>query len=105
MMAVYSHVQRKALDEAANALEPDRTPTAPPQAPTSDAPVTSQVTSRSRSSRRKVIDFVRKSGGPRRTPTCDPLVCRVNQVVFFFCFFLVFPPTKTPFSWCLAEKI
>ena len=28
MMAVYSHVRRKALDEAAKALEPDVTPTA-----------------------------------------------------------------------------
>jgi hypothetical protein len=26
MMAVYSHVRRKALDEAAKALEPDLTP-------------------------------------------------------------------------------
>jgi len=29
MMAVYSHVRRKALDEAAKALEPDVTPIAP----------------------------------------------------------------------------
>src|SRR3989441_12345709 len=98
MMAVYSHVQRKALDEAANALEPDRTPTAPPQAPKSDAPVTSQVTSRSGSSRRKVIDFVQKSGGPRRAPNLRPPVWWVNQGFFLFWFLLGYASQKTAVS-------
>jgi Phage integrase family len=76
MMAVYSHVRRKALDEAAKALEPDGTATPPPvpKTPAQDAGVMSHVTRSSVKPQNKVIDFARKTGGPSRTRTCDLLV-------------------------------
>jgi hypothetical protein len=76
MMAVYSHVRRKALDEAAKALEPETTATAPsvPKTSDEDAGVMSHVTRSSVNPENKAIDFVRKSGGPSRTRTCDLLV-------------------------------
>ena len=79
MMAVYSHVRRKALDEAATALEPDAAsalpPTpAPPQHTVRRRRVMSHVTSQQRPSRRNVIDFPKESGAPCKTRTCDLLV-------------------------------
>jgi Phage integrase family len=59
MMAVYSHVRRKALDEAARALAPDATSHAPtPPEPVVPAEgVTSHVTSQRASKRSRVIEF------------------------------------------------
>jgi integrase len=84
MMAVYSHVRRKALDEAASALEPERTPTGPnaPDATASGERVTSHVTSQHDPSQNKVVKFVRKTGGPSRTRTCDLLVRSLMRVVY-----------------------
>ena len=67
MMAVYSHVRRKALDEAAKALEPDAVSVQPDPEPAvdvaqADSGVTSHVTSHAPSERRNVIEFPRKSG-------------------------------------------
>ena len=72
MMAVYSHVRRKALDEAAKALEPDSRPTepetpAPPRTHIRRQRVTSHVTSQLRPPRSNVIDFPKESGGPYET--------------------------------------
>ncbi len=72
MMAVYSHVRRKALDEAAQALEPSR-----PGGMRSRARarrVTSHVTSQPGLSPNRAVDFLRKSGAPCKTRTCDLLV-------------------------------
>jgi hypothetical protein len=60
MMAVYSHVRRKALDEAASALEPEAAadtvpPVSPPRAKRSRR-VMSHVTSQQGSARGNVID-------------------------------------------------
>jgi Phage integrase family len=75
MMATYSHVRRKALDEAALALEPESTPAPPrPSGPDESAGVMSHVTSQQRRSPRRLIDFPRKVGAPCRTRTCDLLV-------------------------------
>ena len=90
MMAVYSHVRRKALDEAAKALQPDSMSTGaltPEPAATSDAAllsstehdgagsrVVSHVTSQQAPSRHKLIEFPKESGAPCRTRTCDLLV-------------------------------
>src|SRR2546422_7011294 len=90
MMAVSSHVRRKALDEAAKALQPERTSTGaltPEPAGRSDAAlrssterdcaesrVASHVTSQQASSRHNVIKFPKESGAPCRTRTCDLLV-------------------------------
>jgi integrase len=75
MMAVYSHVRRKALDEAAKALEPDVAPTPEPADPlTKNEWVTSHVTRDHVTRRNKVIRFPKESGGPSRTRTCDLLV-------------------------------
>ena len=79
MMAIYSHVRRKALDEAAKALEPDMTSAVPP---TSDRPesrvrvegVMSHVTSQLPPRRSNVADFPKESGAPCKTRTCDLLV-------------------------------
>ena len=78
MMAVYSHVRRKALDEAARALEPE---TAAPVPPTQETPetvspggVTSHVTSQQPPPRSNVIDFPKEVGAPCKTRTCDLLV-------------------------------
>src|SRR5580765_3348915 len=83
MMAVYSHVRRKALDEAAKALEPDaRTAPEHPAPPGTDIRrqrVTSHVTSQLRRSRSNVIDFPKITGGPSRTRTCDLLVRRAKK--------------------------
>jgi hypothetical protein len=59
MMAVYSHVRRKALDEAARALEPDATPhtPTPPETEMPGEGVTSHVTSQRASKRNRVIEF------------------------------------------------
>lgn len=68
MMAVCSHVRRKALDEAANALEPDAAPsTVPPSAPprpTRPRRVMSHVTSQQGPPRSNVIDFPKDFGSP-----------------------------------------
>jgi hypothetical protein len=83
MMSVYSHVRRKALDEAAKALEPDEIAApAPPKAPTSAEGVASHVTRPSVRSQNKVIDFAKNTGGPSRTRTCDLLVRRLMQVSY-----------------------
>src|SRR5688572_23166183 len=82
MMAVYSHVRRKALDEAAKALEPDVT--AEPPLPETAEPaltdlgVTSHLTSHRRRSRRTVVEFVRKSGssGWTRAESDEPKASR-----------------------------
>ena len=76
MMAVYSHVRRKALDEAASALEPARPsmPPGPANITASTRAVTSHVTSQRRRPRRDAREISRKSGGPSRTRTCDLLV-------------------------------
>jgi hypothetical protein len=65
MMAVYSHVRRKALDEAAKALEPDAVALPPAPDPVAEnamanSGVMSHVTSQEESSRRNVIEFPRK---------------------------------------------
>lgn len=80
MMAVYSHVRRKALDEAAQALEPDGASTPSPAGDEIDvgmlnavvddaveSGVTSQVTSQRAPERRNVLEFPKKSGSPRWT--------------------------------------
>jgi hypothetical protein len=80
MMAVYSHVRRKALDEAAKALDPDATsvssptPGVPSKAPVQNPRVTSHVTSQSTPARRRVIEFTRKSGSSGWTRTSNPPV-------------------------------
>jgi hypothetical protein len=86
MMAVYSHVRRKALDEAAQALEPE---TQAPVPPTPETPetvsrggVTSHVTSQQPPPRSNVIDFPKEIGAPCMTRTCDLLVRRLMQVVY-----------------------
>ena len=60
--------RRKALDEAAKALEPDVTPTVstPPDPPVSAPMVMSHVTSQQRPLRSTVIDFPRKLVRPAR---------------------------------------
>ena len=90
MMAVYSHVRRKALDEAAQALEPDAVQAESPSPEPSElvSPVvtdsddvgprvTSQVTSQPAPTRRNVLEFPKKFGssgwtraksGERSTP-------------------------------------
>jgi hypothetical protein len=78
MMAVYSHVRRKALDEAASALEPEAAadtvpPVSPPRAKRSRR-VMSHVTSQQGSARGNVIDFPEDFGAPSTTRTCDLLV-------------------------------
>jgi integrase len=75
MMAVYSHVRRKALNEAAQALEPDTMPTPAPNGPEEyDEGVTSHVTSQSARPRRNVIEFPRKFGSSGWTRTSNPPV-------------------------------
>jgi hypothetical protein len=81
MMAVYSHVRRKALDEAAKALEPDA-PT-PPTSPLTTEVVTpdrssrgvmSHVTSQRAVSRSNVIGFPKKIGSSGWIRTSNPPV-------------------------------
>jgi integrase len=92
MMAVYSHVRRKALDEAAKALEPEAAPMTQPTSDAADAErplatkyrrgdsgVMSHVTSQHVPSRHKVIDFPKKSGSSGWTRTSNPPVNRRNQ--------------------------
>ena len=78
MMAVYSHVRRKALDEAASALEPEAAPsTVPPSAPprpTRSRGVMSHVTSQQGQPRSNVVKFSKDFGAPSTTRTCDLLV-------------------------------
>ena len=67
MMAVYSHVRRKALDEAAKALEPDAVALAPGPEPVGetaieDSRVMSHVTSQETPRRRNVIEFPKYLG-------------------------------------------
>ena len=70
---------RKALDEAALALEPEApaieppSPT-PPEQPTRRRRVTSHVTSRQPKLPGKVLEFPKESGAPCTTRTCDLLV-------------------------------
>ena len=94
MMAVYSHVRRKALDEAAKALEPEAAatthrPTSDPSAAVRqlatnddrrDWGVMSHVTSQHVSSRHKVIEFPKKSGSSGWTRTSNPPVNSLTQV-------------------------
>jgi hypothetical protein len=95
MMAVYSHVRRKALDEAAKALEPDSrcTGASAPEPAISDGAlpsvtendseesrVVSHVTSQQAPSRHNVVEFPNKSGAPCRTRTCDLLVRSLTRV-------------------------
>jgi integrase len=85
MMAVYSHVRRKALDEAASALEPEAAPdTVPPISPARSKRsrrVMSHVTSQHGPARSNVIDFPKDFGAPSTTRTCDLLVVAVNTLV------------------------
>jgi integrase len=79
MMSVYSHVRRKALDEAAKALEPETTSTVPRTPAPSEIAVrrrrvTSHVTSQQPPSRGHLIDFPKENGAPCKTRTCDLLV-------------------------------
>ena len=77
MMAVYSHVRRRALDEAAKALEPAATErSTPPPAPQNrpNSGVTSHVTSQPPPAGGNAIDFPKETGAPCRTRTCDLLV-------------------------------
>jgi integrase len=78
MMAVYSHVRRKALDEAAKALEPDTTTTPAnselEKTADQDRRVASHVTSQQPPRRDNVIEFPKESGAPCTTRTCDLLV-------------------------------
>ena len=61
-MAIYSHVRRKALNEAAAALEPEAAPSPLSNEPATSAEgVTSYVTSQSAPTRRNVLEFPRKS--------------------------------------------
>jgi hypothetical protein len=58
MMAIYSHVRRKASNEAAAALEPEAAPSPAPDEPATSAEgVTSHVTSQSAATRRNVLEF------------------------------------------------
>ena len=84
LMAVYSHVQRKALNEAAQALEPDPMPSHTlKSAPEERAErVTSHVTSHAAPTRSKVINFPRKFGSSGWTRTSHPPVNRMQQVVY-----------------------
>ena len=85
MMGVYSHVRRKALDEAALALEPEAaaieppSPT-PPKQTARPRGVTSHVTSRQPKPPGKVLEFPKESGAPCRIRTWDLLVRRLMQV-------------------------
>jgi Phage integrase family len=78
MMAVYSHVRRKALNDAASALEPEAAPdTVPPSSPRRakrSRRVMSHVTSQQGLPRSNVIDFPKDFGAPSKTRTCDLLV-------------------------------
>ena len=87
MMAVYSHVRRKALDEAAKALEPDAVATESPRPEPIDAAplmaaesdgveprVTSHVTSQRAVRRGKVLDFPQDFGSSGWTRTSNPPV-------------------------------
>jgi hypothetical protein len=78
MMAVYSHVRRKALDEAAKALEPDAaTPAVPPTPEPSavqDQGVTPHVMSQRAPGRSRVLEFPRKIGSSGWTRTSNPPV-------------------------------
>src|SRR5436190_23580006 len=78
---VFSHVRRKALDQAALALEPEATATVPPrptrpEQTTRPRRVTSHVTSRQAKLPGKVLKFSEESGAPCTTRTCDLLVRR-----------------------------
>jgi integrase len=104
MMAVYSHVRRKALDEAASALEPDVTsnatpPTQPPR-PKRSRRVMSHVTSQRGSPRQNVINFPKEFGAPSTTRTCDLLVRRLMQVLFLVGFSSVWPLSVPAVIWC-----
>jgi integrase len=77
MMAVYSHVRRKALNEAAAALNPESQPipsndNQPPDG--REAPVTSHVTSQAPALRGNVIEFARKVGSSGWIRTSNPPV-------------------------------
>jgi integrase len=79
MMAVYSHVRRKALDEAAKALEPDAVALPPWPEPVEetaivDSGVMSHVTSQESPTRGNVIEFPRKIGSSGWTRTSNPPV-------------------------------
>ena len=87
MMAVYSHVRRKALDEAAKALEPDASPAESPSPEPIDSArpmaldrddlesrVMSHVTSQPARAGRNVIEFPKKIGSSGWTRTSNPPV-------------------------------
>jgi hypothetical protein len=81
--AVYSHVRRKALNEAAQALEPDALPTHTPNGPEERVEgVTSHVTSQSGPARSKVLDFPRKFGSSGWTRTSNPPVNSLSEGFF-----------------------
>jgi hypothetical protein len=77
-MAVYSHVRRKALIEAAQALEPDKPDTMSSavanQSEASAEEVTSQTTSQSAPTRTNVLEFPKKVGSSGWTRTSNPPV-------------------------------
>jgi hypothetical protein len=73
MMAIYSHVRRKASDEAAAALEPEAAPSPAPNEPATSAEgVTSHVTSQSAPTRRNVLEFPKGIGSSGWTRTSNP---------------------------------
>ena len=86
MMAIYSHVRRKAVEEAATALEPSAPGGAPtPHASTTIAGprgrrVTSHVTSQRAARRGKLLDLSRKSGSSGWTQTINPPVTSLMRV-------------------------
>jgi hypothetical protein len=75
MMAVYSHVRRKALNQAAEALEPDAVPSQETDDTAKSADrVTSHVTSQFAPARNKVIEFPKGIGSSGWTRTSNPPV-------------------------------
>ena len=77
MMAIYSHVRRKALNEAAAALEPEAAPSPPPNEPATSA---EGVTSQSAPTRRNVLEPQWIFGSSGWTRTSNPPVNRLAQV-------------------------
>ena len=87
MMKTYSHIRRKALDDAASVLEPNFTlkneelvGTRPSQEP--DEAVASQSASQSADADHESLDLLRKVGSSAWTRTSNPPVNRLMQVMY-----------------------